>query len=325
MKVPVIFSSFLATVLLLGGCGNTSSNEGEEPSDNQNDATASGETRAFTAPNGEEINIPENPERIVTDFYAGEFLAVGANVVGAGSWSFSNPFIEEELKNIKDVGDPIHTEEVLALEPDLIVVMDEEQYEKLSQIAPTVVIPYNTAKNVEESLQLFGELANAEAEAAQFLDSFNEEAEAARARVQEVVEDDATFGIYELTDKGDFWVFNDNAGRGGQVIYNALGLKALKAIDEEVIKTGEMKQLSTEVIPDYAADYMFITDYHPEGDSKLAEMESSPIWQGLEAVKNNRVFINDFDTFYPYDPISVRGQIDLIADMIVERAENNGQ
>ncbi|MEC0726730.1 ABC transporter substrate-binding protein, partial [Bacillus spizizenii] len=113
-------------------------------------------------------------------------------------------------------------------------------------------------------------------------------------------------------------------GRGGQAVYNALGLKAPEKIEQDVIKKGEMKQLSQEVIPEYAADYMFITDYNPKGKSKtLDKLKESSIWKNLDAVKHNRVFINDFDTFYPYDPISVSKQVDIITDMLIKRAEEN--
>lgn len=312
-RFATVMTAATLVALVLSGCGNTKTHSGDKK-----------DTRTYIDPTGEEIQIPEKPDTIVTDFYAGELLAVGANVVGSGSWSFSNPFIQEELQEIKDLGDPINTEEVLDLAPDLIVVMDGEQADKLSQIAPTVVIPYNTAKSVEESLDLFGELANTEEEAETFLAQYEKEATAAKERVEEVIGEDDTFGIYELTNKGEFWVFNDNGGRGGQVLYNAFDLHAPDRIEEEVIKTGEMKQLSPEVVPDYAADYMFITDYNPEGDSTtLEELEGSTIWQSLDAVKNERVFINDFDTFYPYDPISIRNQLGLFADMIVERAKTN--
>lgn len=90
------------------------------------------------------------------------------------------------------------------------------------------------------------------------------------------------------------------------------------------MKTGAMKQVSQEVIPQYAADYMFITDYNPNGESKTFErLKDSSVWKNLDAVKHNRVFINDFNTFYPYDPIAVSKQMDIITDMLIKRAEEN--
>lgn len=81
-------------------------------------------------------------------------------------------------------------------------------------------------------------------------------------------------------------MFNDNGGRGGQAVYNALGLKAPEKIQKDIFKKGDIKELSLEVVPEYAADYMFVTDYNPNGDSKtLDKLKQSSIWKNLDAVK----------------------------------------
>ncbi|MEC1593539.1 iron-hydroxamate ABC transporter substrate-binding protein [Bacillus spizizenii] len=319
MKKNTLLVGMLVLLLMfVSACSGTASKGSSGDS-----ASEKTEMRTYKSPKGS-VTIPAHPKRIVTDFYTGELLSVGANVVGSGSWSFDNPFLKSKLKNVKDVGDPISVEKVMELQPDLIVVMNEENVDKLKKIAPTVVIPYNTAKNVEGTVNMFGDIAGAKDKAKSFMADFNKKAEAAKKKIADVIDKDATFGIYENTDKGEFWVFNDNGGRGGQAVYNALGLKAPEKIEQDVIKKGEMKQLSQEVIPDYAADYMFITDYNPKGESKTFErLKDSSIWKNLDAVKNNRVFINDFNTFYPYDPIAVSKQVDIITDMLIKRAEEN--
>ncbi|MCY8753013.1 iron-hydroxamate ABC transporter substrate-binding protein [Bacillus inaquosorum] len=319
MKKNTLLVGMLVLLLMfVSACSGTASKGSSSDS-----ASEKTEMRTYKSTKGN-VNIPAHPKRIVTDFYAGELLSVGANVVGSGSWSFDNPFLKSKLKDVKDVGDPISVEKVMELQPDLIVVMNEENVDKLKKIAPTVVIPYNTAKNVEDTVSMFGDIAGAKDEAKSFMADFNKKAEAAKKKIAGAIDKDATFGIYENTDKGEFWVFNDNGGRGGQAVYNALGLKAPEKIEQDVIKKGEMKQLSQEVIPEYAADYMFITDYNPKGESKtLDKLKESSIWKNLDAVKHNRVFINDFDTFYPYDPISVSKQVDIITDMLIKRAEEN--
>ncbi|WP_438799850.1 iron-hydroxamate ABC transporter substrate-binding protein [Alkalicoccobacillus porphyridii] len=306
----------LAALLFVSACNSNSENtQGDEQA----------ETKTFQSVSGD-VEIPAKSERIVTDIYAGEFLSVGANVVGAGSWIFGNPTLKEQLSEVTDIGDPVNVESVLELDPDLIVVMSDEHYEELSQIAPTIVIPYNTTTNIQDTVEMFGELAGAQEQAANFIQDFEEKAAQAKEEISGVIAKDATVGIYEITDTGSFWVFTDNGGRGGQALYNALDLDAPEIIQSEIIDTGEVKELSLEVVPDFAADYMFITDYNPDGTSdSLDTMESSAIWQDLDAVQNNRVFINDFDTFYPYDPISVSHQIDLFVKMIQERSEENGE
>lgn len=272
------------------------------------------ETRMFETVNGE-IELPSKPKRIVTDFYGGELLTVGANVVGVEPTAFDHPFIQDKLEETEDIGEPINIEKVLSLQPDLIVVMYDDHYEQLSEIAPTVYIPYGTTTNIEETVQLFADLTGNKEEGKAFLSKFAAKAEEGREKLKEVINENDTFGIYELTDKGDIWIFGDNAGRGGQALYNALQLE----MPHKNENNDQTLQLSMEVLPEYAADYMFLTTYDPENRGEaLEELKASSIWQGLDATKNERIFYNDFDTFYRYDPIAVYEQIDLFVEMILE-------
>ncbi len=77
----------LLLVFALSACGSAKENNGS--------ASGKGKTdmRTYESTKGN-IDIPAHPKRIVTDFYAGESLSVDANVVGAGSWAFKNPFIK---------------------------------------------------------------------------------------------------------------------------------------------------------------------------------------------------------------------------------------
>ncbi|KAE8560360.1 iron(3+)-hydroxamate-binding protein yxeB [Paenibacillus polymyxa] len=318
----------LATLMLVlavfvSACGgnNTGSNPVSSSGDKQESAST-GETRSFKTVKGD-IEIPAKPQRIVTDFYGGELLSVGANVVGVEPTAFQNPFLTDLLKEkgTKEVGDPTNLEKTLELKPDLIVVMKDTNYEALSKIAPTLYIPYGTTTNIYDTVKLFGDITGEKEKAEQFIATFDKKAAEGRARLKGVIDEKATFGLYELTDKNALWIFGDNAGRGGQAVYNALKLNMPK-------KTANSKeqtvQLSMEVLPQYDADYMFLTTYDPDKKgTALKQLKSSAVWGNLPAVKNNRVFFNDFDTYYRYDPIAITGQIDMIVDMLVEREKEN--
>lgn len=303
-------------LVMLVGCNSSS----EKPTlpDHNEDASEM-KMRTFETVKGD-VEIPQKPLRIVTDFYGGELLAVDANVVGVEPTAFNNPFIKDRLVDAADIGQPINVEKVLALDPDLIVVMYDDHYEQLSAIAPTIYLPYGTTTNVYETVELFGDIAANEDEANKFIDRFEEKAQKGREKLASVIDPEATFGIYELTDKGDLWIFGDNAGRGGQALYTALQLKMpIQETEQE-----QTLQLSMEVLPDYAADYMFLTVYDPDKKGEaLEDLKSSPIWQGLDAAKKKQLFYNDFDTFYRYDPIAIYEQIDLFVDMLIERSEEN--
>lgn len=316
LRLPV-FLVILAVFLSACG-GNNSSEEESENQDSNEDNNKQEEMRSFETAKGN-VDIPVKPKRIVTDYYGGELLSVGANVVGAEPTAFDNPFISDLLKDATDVGYPLNEEKVLSLKPDLIVVMYDDNYEALSKIAPTIHIPYGTTSDVEETVKLFGDITGKPDQAEAFLTDFHKKGEEGRKKLEGVIEPDETFGIYELTNKGELWTFGDNAGRGGQALYNALKLK----MPEKNSEGESTKQLSLEVLPDYAADYMFLTTYDPENEgTALQDLKDSAVWKNLQAHKQDQIFYNDFDIFYRYDPIAVKEQIDLFVEMIIERKEN---
>lgn len=303
----------LGVLFVLTGCGsNTSDTEKAQ----EKEATG---THLFKAANGE-IEVPNNPKRVVVRTYMGHVLALDVPVVGATEWDLASPFIDKKvLDKIKDVGVPMNAEEVLALEPDLIITDTEDEVASLEKIAPTVLLPYDTVRNINESVDLFGELLNRKTEAEAWKKSFKENADKERARLAEVnFPMDATVGLYELQDSKLF-VFGSNFGRGGQVLTTGLGLKQQDNI-QKVSDGDGWKELSLEALPDYAADFMFFTSYTANGteSAELTALKANPIWKIIPAVEKNQVIELPFEKMYYYDPIAIQAQLKLITDKLIE-------
>ena len=303
----------LGVLFVLTGCGsNTSDTEKAQ----EKEATG---THLFKAANGE-IEVPNNPKRVVVRTYMGHVLALDVPVVGATEWDLVSPFIDKKvLDKIKDVGVPMNAEEVLALEPDLIITDTEDEVASLEKIAPTVLLPYDTVRNINESVDLFGELLNRKTEAEAWKKSFKENADKERARLAEVnFPMDATVGLYELQDSKLF-VFGSNFGRGGQVLTTGLGLKQQDNI-QKVSDGDGWKELSLEALPDYAADFMFFTSYTANGteSAELTALKANPIWKTIPAVEKNQVIELPFEKMYYYDPIAIQAQLKLITDKLIE-------
>ncbi|MFS7423971.1 ABC transporter substrate-binding protein [Carnobacterium maltaromaticum] len=303
----------LGVLFVLTGCGsNTSDTEKAQ----EKEATG---THLFKAANGE-IEVPNNPKRVVVRTYMGHVLALDVPVVGATEWDLASPFIDKKvLDKIKDVGVPMNAEEVLALEPDLIITDTEDEVASLEKIAPTVLLPYDTVRNINESVDLFGELLNRKTEAEAWKKSFKENADKERARLAEVnFPMDATVGLYELQDSKLF-VFGSNFGRGGQVLTTGLGLKQQDNI-QKVSDGDGWKELSLEALPDYAADFMFFTSYTANGteSAELTALKANPIWKTIPAVEKNQVIELPFEKMYYYDPIAIPAQLKLITDKLIE-------
>ena len=96
------FAAFLATAALtpvLGGCsssaGSSAEGEGTATTDagaSNADAAASAATRTVDTDKGP-VEIPTNPQTIVSDYYLGEFLAVDVKPVVASPYALNNPFL----------------------------------------------------------------------------------------------------------------------------------------------------------------------------------------------------------------------------------------
>ncbi|MGF9699688.1 iron-hydroxamate ABC transporter substrate-binding protein [Paenibacillus sp. MABNR03] len=282
--------------------------------------TSANATRIYKSLSGD-VEIPAEPQRIVTDMYVSDLLALGVKPVGAIKYYLENPFYADQVADVENIGDrgSVSLEKVVELNPDLIITYsaDAEEIEKYQKIAPTVVIPYGTFTNVHDEIRGFGELMDKSEEAEAWLKTYDEHIGAARAKVKAVIKPEETFSILEVSDKS-YYGYGDNFGRGGQAVYRALELAPLEITKKELMGDTQWKEISREVIGDYAGDHIFLTV-----DESHANYQGDSIWQNLPAVKNNQVYELQEDRYWYFDPIAIQGQAEEFADMIVERAEQN--
>lgn len=330
LKLGVVM---VALTLILAACGGNQSNNGgsgagaangngdnkpkQEAGSNQTEAP---KTKIYKAENGD-IEVPVNPERIVAITFLGDLLALGVTPVGAGSIALDNSvLLKEELSGVTSVGD-VSVEAVMDLEPDLIIVpsyLPGETVEQLVKIAPTVAIPWFgfTGTDPLDQVKTIGDLIGKEAEAEAFIARYKEKAAEAKARIAGAIRPDETVGSYSIWAKS-FWVLPKGRDAG----YNLLemfGLTPQAKVNEEVIATGEGKDISLEVVPEYAADHMFVTVYEPDGGSERAkEIMEGSLWSNLDAVKNNHVYMLDMTEFWMNDGLNLEKQLDILVDIIL--------
>ncbi|PWW37218.1 MULTISPECIES: ABC transporter substrate-binding protein [Paenibacillus] len=319
----------LAIIMILAACNSGTGSGTTEPtaagsesttSSTETNTDSSGATRIYKSLSGD-VEIPAEPKRIVTDMYVSDLLALGIKPVGSIKYYLENPFYADQVEGIENIGDrgAVSLEKVVALDPDLIITYSDkaEEIESYQKIAPTVVIPYGTFTNVEDEIRGFGELMNKSEEAEAWLKTYDERIEAARAKVKAVIKPEETFSILEVSDKS-YYGYGDNFGRGGQAVYRALELTPLEITKKELMGDTQWKEISREVVGDYAGDHIFLT----VGENNK-NYQGDAIWQSLPAVKNNQVYELEEDRYWYFDPIAIQGQAEEFADMIVERAQQN--
>ncbi|MDQ6422825.1 ABC transporter substrate-binding protein [Paenibacillus sp. LHD-117] len=316
----------LAIVLVLGACGQNSNNGGKNAGSPNNEAAAvttdnanaggDGETVIFPAANGD-IEVPKNPQRIVdaTAFNTGYFLALGIKPVGIMEDAMANPYFEGMLGGVTSLGNAPTPENILALDPDLIIVYTgTEGIDKLEEIAPVVAIEYGK-KTYKEQMIEFGKLTNKDAEAKAWIEQWEKQIAELKPKVQEAV-GDKTVSILNPYSKG-LYVFGHNFGRGGEIIYGEFGLKAPAEAQKQAINSGTgWASISLETIPQFAGDIIFTCPWSGD-DADPSAVYDNAIWTGLPAVKAGNVFqLNPAADTYN-DPVSLEAQLTFISESLL--------
>lgn len=302
----IIASLFLGLLLLLTACGNTTTSATKE--------SESADTKKVQTMNGE-IEIPINPKRIVAEEYIATLIVLNVKPIGAPGLTLENYYLKDALKGVTSIGTygKPSTEKIIGLKPDLIITGNGDNYEALSKIAPTVVIPYGELKDAHEELTYFGQLLGKEQEAKEWLAQYDQKIADAKAQVDAIIPADASFSIIEDAGK-KLYVYGDNFGRGGQPVYQALGRKPPAKFADEIMEK-QWAEISEEMLTEYAGDYIILT-----ADTRtLEDFKKDPIWSSLPAVKNDHLYIWPEERSWYYDPTAVLAQVEELTKWLTSK------
>ncbi|HFI0252177.1 TPA: ABC transporter substrate-binding protein [Streptococcus suis] len=259
-------------------------------------------------------DIPAQPKKVVSLNFAntGYLLQLGFDVVGATSYDLENPAFADKLSGATAVTSE-DLEAIAALEPDLIVTgSTDEKIEQLAEIAPTITLEYGKHSYTETST-VFSQIFGQEATVEEWQTTWKETIASAAKEIKAKTGDNATFTIMGYLGQ-DLYLFGNNWGRGGEIIYQELNFAAPQKVKDEVFGPGFLA-VSQEVLPDYAGDYIILA---VEDDSVAASLLDSDVWKNLPAVQNNRVIKVDSKAFYFNDPISLEYQLTVLKEAITK-------
>ncbi|EJR56279.1 hypothetical protein IIO_05372 [Bacillus cereus VD115] len=285
-------------VLVMSACSNGST-------DKKNDAKGNkSETITYQSENGK-VEVPANPKRVVVlSSFAGNVMSLGVNLVGVDSWSKQNPRFDSKLKDVAEVSDE-NVEKIAELNPDLIIGLSNiKNVDKLKKIAPTVTYTYGKVDYLTQHLEI-GKLLNKEKEAKTWIDDFKKRAQEAGKEIKVKIGEDATVSVVENFNK-QLYVYGENWGRGTEILYQEMKLKMPEKVKEKALKEGYYA-LSTEVLPEFAGDYLIVSK-NKDTDNSFQETES---YKNIPAVKNNRVYEANMMEFYFNDPLTLDFQLDF--------------
>lgn len=251
---------------------------------------ASGSTTTVAHKFGE-TKVPTDPKRVVTVGYNDQDFTLALGVVPVTTRSFFEsyntlPWVERETRG-KGVatmqGDSINFEEIAKAKPDLILAIyetiDRKTYDRLSQIAPTV-IQSDKYKDEETpwDVQLLttGKALGKEREAQGLVDQVKSKLDAATTAHPEFA--GKTLVVDYGPENGGHYLIGGNDPR--RALFDALGFKAQDTVGD----------LSEEKLSLLDRDILFV-----EGATKQ-ELISSPAFSRLTVVQKDRALYTKFDS-----------------------------
>ncbi|NFN86498.1 ferrichrome ABC transporter substrate-binding protein [Clostridium sporogenes] len=303
LKITFITCLILIFSALAVGCSKSTSTNSEEKSNKDH------KTRTISTAMGK-VEVPANPKRIVVNYFQGDLLALGVKPLAMSSME-GDIALKNELKGVKIV-EKWEPEEIMALKPDLIIVISEEEYKKYNKIAPTIFLPF-TKISSEERLTLIGEAVGKQEEAKKVINNFKNKVETSKKKLETAGVMDKSFTLLEQ-DKKEIMVLGNKWGRGGEIVYDYLGLKAPNVVKKEIINGDQYKNVSLEAFPEYSGDYIIQSVWNYGVDN----LKDNNVWSNLPAVKENRVIKTDGNLFYYMDLYSMDKQLDYIVNSILK-------
>lgn len=281
-------------VLMLGisifaaGCSNSEENTAEESTDN-----AAGEERTLTDDAGNEVTVPENPERIIGTYLEDDLLTL--EETPAAQWTVGEDSVQEYLQSEGLEGLPLMPfdlpfEAVVQEEPDLILLSssdlaDGEKYDSYSKIAPSFVVESGSYDDWRDRLTRVSEVFGKEDLAQEKVAEYDALIEDTSAELESEVGEETAIAIWWT---GDSYFISNKDKSSGEVLYNDLGLSAPPLV-EELSTDNETPwiEASLESLAEMKADHIFFIG-NAEGDSETAF--SDEVFKNIPAVENGNVY-----------------------------------
>ncbi len=305
VKSAIILNLLLCVILLVSACSTSSntSTASDNASTSETTETTQPTERILEDAMGNEVEIPANPQSIIASYLEDHLVALG--VKPAAQWSIADGtsvqnYLQDSLNEIPTIPSDLPFEAVMSFSPDLILMdtagmVEGDKYEQYSKIAPTYVVASDEDNDWRKKLLRIGEVLNKSDEAKEVLENYDLKAKEAKEQLEQEI-GTKPVAILWVTAKS-IYVPNVNLSSGA-VLYGDLGLTAPQAI-QEVSETGtaNWNALSLEKLAEMEAEYVFIVN--GKGVTK-DELLQDPVWAGIPAVKNGRVYEYDKQASWLY-------------------------
>lgn len=194
-------------------------------------------------------------------------------------------------------------------------------FDQLRLAAPVIDVSWMEV-GWKEHLRLIAKAVGRRELAERWLVDFEREEKAARQLVQSLSVAEEKITILVLK-PDELLVYG--ARNAGYVLYHSLGLKPSARIQEEMEKHGDRFHslpINPSDLPSFAGDRFFVILFADQKGS-VAHAEAvfeTAAWKELPAVRNNRVHKLDQNDWIPYNPVSIRLQLQRAVTLLAEKS-----
>ncbi|MCO5497799.1 ABC transporter substrate-binding protein [Enterococcus innesii] len=274
------------SLTLLGACGTNN-----DSTDSSGSATTSSEiATTFTDAMGNEVTVPENPQRVIGSYLEDYLVALGITPVA--QWTVGNDsdqaYLQDKLADVPRINYDLPYEDVLSFEPDLLLMdsssmVEGDKYEQYSKIAPTYVVTNGEDVTWRERLTDIAKVLHKEEQAAQVEADYDDLVAATKEAYADQIKG-KSIAVLWVVNNSVFMVSETKSS--GQLLYHELGFEVPTLVSEiSESATADWSAVSLEKLAELDADYLILVN-----SDKGADFFSEQVWQNLDAVKNNHLW-----------------------------------
>ena len=274
------------SLTLLGACGTNN-----DSTDSSGSATTSSEiATTFTDAMGNEVTVPENPQRVIGSYLEDYLVALGVTPVA--QWTVGNDsdqaYLQDKLAEVPRINYDLPFEDVLSFEPDLLLMdsnsmVEGDKYDQYSKIAPTYVVTNGEEVTWRERLTDIAKVLHKEEEAAQVEADYDDLVATTKETYADQIQG-KSIAVLWVVNNSVFMVSETKSS--GQLLYHELGFEVPSLVSEiSESATADWSAVSLEKLAELDADYLILVN-----SDKGADFFSEQVWQNLDAVKNNHLW-----------------------------------
>lgn len=274
------------SLTLLGACGTNN-----DSTDSSGSATTSSEIgTTFTDAMGNEVTVPENPQRVIGSYLEDYLVALGVTPVA--QWTGGNDsdqaYLQDKLADEPRINYDLPYEDVLSFEPDLLLMdsnsmVEGDKYDQYSKIAPTYVVTNGEEVTWRERLTDIAKVLHKEEQAAQVESDYDDLVATTKETHADQIQG-KSIAVLWVVNNSVFMVSETKSS--GQLLYHELGFEVPTLVSEiSESATADWSAVSLEKLAELDADYLILVN-----SDKGADFFSEQVWQNLDAVKNNHLW-----------------------------------